>query len=577
MKKFKRILAVSLLILCVSILCPVSALAADEWSGTWVEQYSSNVPSVDLYIYPHDSYDEVVYGLNNSSVNISASLGGEQLIVESFDRISDEGTMYIVLLNTSNNNNPDVTYQFIDGAKKELSALVDTLKPNDKLLLVTYDSSCTVQLDGSESASAAKRIISDVDLVSRGADTLSALKEAVRLSQLDANSTPDRKVVLMFDYGNFLSDSNTSGTLLEDTLDSLLAADLPVYSLCYNTSNDIQEQMHLFTNLTGGYNCPTKASAVQNEAIGVLNWINSCYVLKLKTDSNIIEPRQRTLTVTFDDIESTAIQMDITITGNVPDMEPPKVEEITCEGSTINLRYSERVVGAEFPGNYEIFDKRGNALAISDVSYSDADYTASILLENSLKDGNYTIKISGVTDYSNESNAVSYPSGENAYSFSVGNGINIFAFAIIGVAAAVVIVLVVVILMKKKKKDEERQQLQHQQEIMQLREEIAASKKIQQIKVTFSVVLPDGTKTSASAIVGQKFSVGHKSNCDLAINDSKISRLHLILSYDNGKLTLADAGSTNGTFVNGVKVEKSRQILNGDVIRIGETTITIKY
>ena len=536
MKKFKRILAASLLILCVSVFWPVSALAADDWSGTWVEQYSSNVPSVNLYIYPHDAYDEVVYGLNNGSVNISATLNDEKLNVESFGKVSDEGTMYIILLNTTNNNNPDITYQYIEGAKKEISALVDTLNPSDKLVLISYDSTYTVQLDGSESASAAKRIISDIDLVSRSADTLSALKEAVRLSQLDTNSAPDRKVVLMFDYGNFLSDSNTSSTLLEDALDSLLAANLPVYSLCYNTSNDIQEQMHLFTNLTGGYSCPTKASAVQDETIGVLNWIKSCYILKLKTDTNIIEPRQRTLTVTFDGVESTAIQTDITISGNIPDMEPPVVEEISCEGNIIKLWYSERVVDADFPGNYEVFDKRGNALAISDVSYSDANYMASILMGNNLKDGNYTIKISGVTDYSNESNAVSCPSGENAYSFTVGDGINILAFVIIGVAAAVIIALVVIILLKKKKKDEERQ-LQHQQEIMQLKEEMAVFKKVQQIKVVFSVVLPDGTKTSASSIVGQKFSVGHKSNCDLAINDPKISRLHLILSYDNGKLT----------------------------------------
>ena len=155
MKKFKRILAASLLILCVSVFWPVSALAADDWSGTWVEQYSSNVPSVNLYIYPHDAYDEVVYGLNNGSVNISATLNDEKLNVESFGKVSDEGTMYIILLNTTNNNNPDITYQYIEGAKKEISALVDTLNPSDKLVLISYDSTYTVQLDGSESASAA--------------------------------------------------------------------------------------------------------------------------------------------------------------------------------------------------------------------------------------------------------------------------------------------------------------------------------------------------------------------------------------------------------------------------------------
>jgi pSer/pThr/pTyr-binding forkhead associated (FHA) protein len=34
-----------------------------------------------------------------------------------------------------------------------------------------------------------------------------------------------------------------------------------------------------------------------------------------------------------------------------------------------------------------------------------------------------------------------------------------------------------------------------------------------------------------------------------------------------------DVGSTNGTFVNGVKLDGPRRLTNGDVIRVGETDL----
>ncbi len=45
-------------------------------------------------------------------------------------------------------------------------------------------------------------------------------------------------------------------------------------------------------------------------------------------------------------------------------------------------------------------------------------------------------------------------------------------------------------------------------------------------------------------------SVGRTSNCDVAINDGSISKLHAIVrEREDGVLTIEDAGSANGTFV----------------------------
>jgi pSer/pThr/pTyr-binding forkhead associated (FHA) protein len=36
---------------------------------------------------------------------------------------------------------------------------------------------------------------------------------------------------------------------------------------------------------------------------------------------------------------------------------------------------------------------------------------------------------------------------------------------------------------------------------------------------------------------------------------------------------LEDIGSTNGTFVNGIRVTRERKLVPGDVVRIGETDL----
>ncbi|MDF3071433.1 MAG: hypothetical protein K0R38_7034 [Polyangiaceae bacterium] len=60
----------------------------------------------------------------------------------------------------------------------------------------------------------------------------------------------------------------------------------------------------------------------------------------------------------------------------------------------------------------------------------------------------------------------------------------------------------------------------------------------------------------------------------LCVRDSKVSRLHVRVVWDsvqNG-FRYADAGSANGTFVNGARVE-SGLILPNDVIRVGDTLL----
>ena len=67
--------------------------------------------------------------------------------------------------------------------------------------------------------------------------------------------------------------------------------------------------------------------------------------------------------------------------------------------------------------------------------------------------------------------------------------------------------------------------------------------------------------------------VGRDEGCDLVIPDTKVSRRHASLEpRADGGLTLVDLGSSNGTFVNGTRVETAR--LDGDEqIQVGNTIL----
>jgi uncharacterized protein YkwD len=64
-------------------------------------------------------------------------------------------------------------------------------------------------------------------------------------------------------------------------------------------------------------------------------------------------------------------------------------------------------------------------------------------------------------------------------------------------------------------------------------------------------------------------SVGSDLENDLVINHPTVSRQHAILGYHAGHYTVADLGSTNGTFVNGSRVQSPIPLQPGDEIGFG--------
>jgi pSer/pThr/pTyr-binding forkhead associated (FHA) protein len=75
--------------------------------------------------------------------------------------------------------------------------------------------------------------------------------------------------------------------------------------------------------------------------------------------------------------------------------------------------------------------------------------------------------------------------------------------------------------------------------------------------------------------VGEEVTVGRAATCSITIDDTYASQLHARLFQRDGALHVEDLGSTNGTYVNGRKVDTPLPIKPGDKVKVGATVFEV--
>jgi pSer/pThr/pTyr-binding forkhead associated (FHA) protein len=69
--------------------------------------------------------------------------------------------------------------------------------------------------------------------------------------------------------------------------------------------------------------------------------------------------------------------------------------------------------------------------------------------------------------------------------------------------------------------------------------------------------------------------VGRDTECEIFLVDPSVSRNHATVEPVDGELVVRDAGSTNGTFVNGQRIQL-RSVRPGDVVAFGKTEMRVE-
>jgi pSer/pThr/pTyr-binding forkhead associated (FHA) protein len=82
--------------------------------------------------------------------------------------------------------------------------------------------------------------------------------------------------------------------------------------------------------------------------------------------------------------------------------------------------------------------------------------------------------------------------------------------------------------------------------------------------------LPDDRKITLGT---DALIIGRLAECEIAFDDSNVSRRHAEIKARDGGYAVNDLGSTNGTKVNGVTITFERALRDGDIISVGSHSI----
>jgi predicted component of type VI protein secretion system len=74
---------------------------------------------------------------------------------------------------------------------------------------------------------------------------------------------------------------------------------------------------------------------------------------------------------------------------------------------------------------------------------------------------------------------------------------------------------------------------------------------------------------------GDRFTIGKAPGNDLVLDDPSTSRVHLVLEPAGPTWLATDAGSTNGSWVNGKRILSAHALRHGDRIVVGAVTLVI--
>jgi pSer/pThr/pTyr-binding forkhead associated (FHA) protein len=92
---------------------------------------------------------------------------------------------------------------------------------------------------------------------------------------------------------------------------------------------------------------------------------------------------------------------------------------------------------------------------------------------------------------------------------------------------------------------------------------------------TVAVIGEGGTKQETVKLSGQ-LQVGRAEACQIRLDDTYVSTFHARIFNRDGSWFLEDLGSTNGTYLNQRKVTSPVELLAGDQVKLGKTTLELR-
>jgi hypothetical protein len=92
-----------------------------------------------------------------------------------------------------------------------------------------------------------------------------------------------------------------------------------------------------------------------------------------------------------------------------------------------------------------------------------------------------------------------------------------------------------------------------------------------QNEASWRLVVVKGPATGRQYPLGERITLGRDLSSDIQLNDGQVSRKHAVVQRIQDVYVITDLHSTNGTYVNGQRINKPTILAHGTIIAIGFT------
>lgn len=499
--------------------------------------------------------------------DVKATLDSENIEISDVFKYSEskvKSRIYILIdISTS------ISMPYFNCIKDCIAQFAENINQNDEIVLLTFGDDVKEILSGGESVEEIKDAINGLERNGGATDFNDALVLIQQLSQ-KVTGKFDREYALVFSDG---IDNSYSGSTTDGEVKELVDHSLPLYGMC--VSDTYEQNINTFAEIcrkTGGtivefntYDCSDKFSKLIDD-------INSSWFIKLDNKTNYCDKHFADLTVNISN--SAPITVTVNMAESQKDNSAPKVikTDYSKENNVLTVSFSEDIIGVN-TNSVSVTYANKKEIAVDSIRYSNA--VMNVAFKEAVYSGDITILFKGVTDNSLEKNAI-----ESEYVLTL-NATPLFVkylkaalpffIAIVVLACAFVFLKV---MMKKKN-------VKHVKELfVSVNEsdiEVKHVIKNTGISVTFNISNGKTGSTKASFNITNGIFAGRASSCDLCVEDYKMSRQHFCIHNLDGKLFIEDLNSSNGTFVNGIKLSTKSELSSGDSINAGLTSISVVF
>lgn len=567
------------------ILILTALIAAASVVTAFADETANNFGRVNINM-PELTVELKDTDLDDAS-EIEAYLGDSKLTVDdahTYDQSQDTSRVYMLVDISATMN------RYRNQVREFIKSYASRMGEKDALALVTVGNEVKVVLDETNDAS---KIAEKVDALKFDEDythLCDALDTVYNKAAVTMNDYT-RSYVLAF---TDCDDDTKTGVTVQEIADKYKSHQLPLFiSAPYNN-----EKFSKIARESGG-----GLQVIENldEFDTFTNTIDEVSILKLKADNNNASGEQKNLQIKSGD---KSYNINVTVSNSIADNEAPSIKSLSFDeqNNRFVLTFSEKVTDASSKGAYSVTDENGKKWTVKSAEAQTEADSVQLVMEDSITNGVYTVTVEGLTDVSKQKNPLSEKSKSVEVSGIVpppqepmndGFGFPLLIIVIAGavlVAAAIIVIVIVLASRNRQTVDDSIPEIvppsvnaerpgqgivnEYGGNPTTVRHHI---KNENTIKLQLRVKTGNASEQVINTEVSSSVIVGRSSVCEIFIDDAKLSRQHFVLENINQELYISDLSSKNGTFVNGVKIESRRKIMNRDRILAGlsEMTVTI--